>query len=194
MRFARTVVFVLFATLLLPAAAHADGFIIPYYGVNFSGDSGTELLNALEAKRNNWGVSFGFMGAGVFGIEGDWSYSPDFFGKTDLGGSTVTSLMGNVMIGVPFGGQKGFGVRPYGLVGLGVIQPNGEAFSNVLDFGDNKLSWDVGGGVMVFFTSHVGIRGDLRYMRTIQGVDFLTDANESDLDFARGSIGFILRF
>jgi len=194
MRFARTVALALFCTLLVPAAAHADGFIVPYYGANFSGDSGSELLDALEAKRNNWGVSFGFMGAGVFGFEGDWSYSPDFFGKTDLGGSTVTSLMGNFMIGVPFGGQKGFGVRPYGLVGLGVLQANGDAFSNVLDFGENKLSWDVGGGVMLFFTSHVGIRGDLRYMRTLESVDFLSGGEESDLDFARASIGFLVRF
>jgi len=194
MRFARTVVFTLLCTVLAPAAARADGFIVPYWGANFSGDSGSELLDAFEAKRNAYGVSLGFMGAGVFGVEADWSYSPDFFGTTDLGGSSVSTLMGNFMIGVPFGGQKGFGVRPYGLAGLGLIHPNGDAFSNVLDFGENKFSWDVGGGVMIFFTSHVGIRGDLRYLRTLQSVDFLANGNGTDLDFARGSIGFLLRF
>jgi opacity protein-like surface antigen len=187
-------VLTLCCTLLAPAVARADGFLVPYWGANFSGDSGSELLDAFEAKRNAWGVSLGFMGAGVFGVEADWSYSPDFFGTTDLGGSSVSTLMGNFLIGAPFGGQKGFGVRPYGLVGLGLMHPNGDAFSNVLDFGENKFSWDVGGGVMIFFTSHVGIRGDLRYLRTLQSVDFLTDSNQSDLDFARGSIGFLLRF
>jgi hypothetical protein len=195
MRFVRTVVFAMLTMLLLPAAARADGFLVPFYGANFSGESGKDLGDALEAKRNNWGISVGFMGAGFFGFEGDYSYSPDFFGKNDDGGSKVTSLMGNLMIGVPFGGQKGFGVRPYGLVGLGVIQPNGDAFANVLDFGDNHLSWDVGGGLFLFFTSHIGIRGDLRYMRTIEAVDFLQQGTEeSALDFARGSIGLVIRF
>ena len=189
-------VFLSFA-VLAAREARADGLIIPFIGVNFGGDSGSELSSAIDAKRLNWGASFLFMGGGVFGVEGDFSYSPDFFGKTDLGGSSVFSAMGNLVIGVPFGGQKGFGVRPYALVGAGVIQPNGEAFANALSFDDSKIAWDFGGGVMVFFTSHTGIRGDLRYLRTFDAADFLdfdVSGNSSELDFARGSLGFILRF
>ncbi len=185
----------LFLAALAPKAARADGLIIPHFGVNFGGDSGSELSNAFDSKRFNWGASFLFMGGGVFGVEGDFGYTSDFFGKTDLGGSSVLSGMGNLVLGIPFGGQKGFGVRPYGLVGVGVIHATGDAF--VPSFSENKAAWDSGGGVMVFFSEHTGIRGDLRYIRTIEAVDFLDlggSAESGHLDFTRGSVGFIFRF
>ena len=183
--------------VLAPNDARADGLIVPHVGINFGGDSGSELSNAFDAKRLNWGVSFLWMGGGVVGVEGDFGYSPDFFGKTDIGGSSVLSAMGNLVVGVPFGGQKGFGVRPYGLVGLGVIRANGDAFDNPLSFNENKIAWDFGGGVLVFFASHVGIRGDLRYIRTVEAADFLSigaSAEAGHLDFTRGSLGFVFRF
>ena len=190
-----TFLLVLFLAALAPKDARADGLIIPHFGVNFGGDSGSELSDAFDAKRFNWGASFLFMGAGVFGVEGDFAYSSDFFGKTDLGGSSVLSGMGNLVLGIPFGGQKGFGIRPYGLVGVGVIHADGEAF--VPSFSENKAAWDFGGGAMVFFSQHTGIRGDLRYIRTIEAVDFLDlggSAESGHLDFTRGSVGFIIRF
>ena len=185
----------LFLAVLSAKDARADGLIIPHLGINFGGDAGSELGTAFDAKRFNWGVSFLWMGGGVFGFEGDFSYSPDFFGQTDLGGSSVLSAMGNLVVGVPFGGQKGFGVRPYAVVGVGILQPNGDAFDNQLSFDDTKIAWDFGGGVMIFFTSHVGMRGDVRYLRTFEAADFLELAGESsNLDFGRGSLGFIFRF
>ena len=180
--------------------ARADGLIIPFIGVNFGGDSGAEFGDSVDASRFNWGASFAWMGAGVFGFEGDFGYSPDFFGKTDLGGSKVVTAFGNVMLGVPFGGQKGFGIRPYGVVGIGAIYADGEAFETAgQDLNENKIGWDFGGGVMMFFTSHVGIRGDIRYFRTFEAVDFLdleieTGNGPGDLDFTRGSFGFVVRW
>ena len=49
---------------------------------------------------------------------------------------------------------------------------------------------------MLFFASHVGIRGEVRYFRTFEGVDLFDVVREEggDLDFTRGSIGFIVRF
>lgn len=180
--------------------ARADGLIIPFIGVNFGGDSGAEFGDAADASRFNWGASFAWMGGGVFGFEGDFGYSPDFFGKTDLGGSNVLTAFGNVMLGIPFGGQKGFGIRPYGVVGIGVIHAEGQAFETAgLDLNENKVGWDFGGGVLMFFTSHVGIRGDLRYFRTFEALDFLdlefeTESGPGDLDFTRGSFGFVVRW
>jgi hypothetical protein len=187
----------LLLTALTPGVALADGFIIPFFGVNFGGDSGKELSDAVDANRINWGVSFAWMGAGVFGVEGDVGYSPDFFGKTDSGGSSVLTMTGNLLLGIPFGGQTGFGVRPYGLIGVGVVRPDGDAFTSAEAFGDYKIAWNSGGGVMIFFATHVGVRADVRYFRTFEAVDFLDiDATDErgDLDFARGSIGFIVRF
>jgi hypothetical protein len=193
----RTLVVGLLLSALAPGAARADGLIVPFVGVNFGGDSGTELLDAADARQLNWGASFAWMGAGVIGVEGDIGYSPDFFGKTDVGGSSMLTLSGNLLLGVPFGGQAGFGVRPYGLVGVGMVRPDGDAFAGEEVFGENRLSWDFGGGLFVFFGTHAGIRADVRYFRTFEAVDFFDiEANDSvgNLDFTRGSLGFVLRF
>src|SRR5262245_47806472 len=117
-----------FALMMTPSPAHADGLIIPFFGVNFGGDAGESLGAATDAKRWNWGASFAWMSGGVIGLEGDFGYSPDFFGKTDIGGSKALTLTGNVLLGVPFGGQHGFGVRPYGVVGVGLINTDSDAF------------------------------------------------------------------
>ena len=166
----RHAVVVTLLLLLTPTAAAADGMIIPFMGVNFGGDSGKKLADAFDAKRFTWGVSLTFMGGGVFGVEGDIGYSPDFFGKTDLGGSSVLTAMGNLLLGIPFGGQSGFGIRPYGLVGIGVIRSSA-GFSQTFDVDENNISWNFGGGVMMFFGTHAGVRADIRYFRTFDALE-----------------------
>jgi hypothetical protein len=195
-RTCRTLLLAVLLCGLSAGAARADGLFIPFIGANFGGDSGTELGTAIDASRFNWGASIGWMGAGVIGVEGDFGYSPDFFGKTDLGGSSVFTATGNLLVGVPFGGQQGFGVRPYGLVGIGIVHPKGDAFGDRFD-DENKVAWDFGGGVLLFFGSHAGIRGEVRYFRTFDALEILgvSLADEpGDLDFTRGSIGFVFRF
>ena len=196
MSFNRALALGFFLIALTPAAARADGLIIPFFGANFGGDAGESLGDGADAKRFDWGASFTWMGGGVFGFEGDIGYSPDFYGKSDLGGSSVLSLMGNVLLGVPFGGQKGFGVRPYGLVGLGVLRSDLESFDELLGFNDTETAWNFGGGLLIFFGTHVGMRGDVRYFRTLGDVDFgPIDISKSDaVEYARGSLGIVFRF
>jgi opacity protein-like surface antigen len=179
---------------LTPSVARADGLFVPFYGVNFGGDSGQNLSSAFDAKRSDWGFSLAWMGAGVIGLEGDFGYTSDFYGKTDVGGSSALTLTGNLLLGIPFGGQKGFGVRPYGLIGAGLVRSNVDSFKDVVGFDNNDAAWDVGGGLMIFFSSHVGMRGDVRYFRTFKAVDFLDIASRENVDFGRGSVGLILRF
>jgi opacity protein-like surface antigen len=179
--------------VMAPSTARADGLIIPFFGVNFGGDSGQSLGDASDADRFDWGVSFAWMGGGVFGFEGDFGYSPDFFGKTDIGGSKALTVTGNVLLGIPFGGQRGFGVRPYGVVGLGLIKSDVDAFEGLVGLDNSQAVWDVGGGVMIFFASHVGVRGEVRYFRSFSDVDFGI-FNAEKVDYARGSAGLILRF
>jgi hypothetical protein len=197
MSFTRTAVIGLLLTVVAPAPSRADGLIVPFFSVNFGGDSGSEPLDAVDASRFNWGASFAWMGGGIFGVEGDVGYSPDFFGSTDAGGSSVFTATGNLLVGVPFGGQSGFGLRPYGVVGIGLVRPDGDAFGGDELFGENRLAWDFGGGLMLFFSTHTGIRADIRYFRTFEATDLL-DVEVTDdlghLDFTRGSLGFVLRF
>jgi hypothetical protein len=183
------------AFTLAPAPARADGFFIPFLGVNFGGDSGKEFSEAFETSQFNWGASLGWMGGGIFGFEGDFGYSPDFYGKTDTGGSAAYTLSANMLLGVPFGGQQGFGVRPYGLVGAGLL-------SSRSDFGDpeideNNVTWSAGGGLMLFFGTRVGLRFDVRYFRTFDDLEILgipIVESTGKVDFTRGSLGLVLRF
>ena len=193
----RTLALAVLLGVLAPAAARADGLIVPFAGVNFGGNSGNELAHAIDAQRFNWGVSLAFMGAGVLGLEADIAHTSDFFGKTDLGGSSVLTATGNLLVGIPIGGQQGVGFRPYALVGLGVIRSKVDVLGDVLRLDNSELAWDFGGGAMFFFGSHLGLRADLRYFRTFGDVDFdLVDiiAEPQSLDFARASAGLILRF
>jgi len=192
-----TFVLALFLTLLTPAAARAEGLIIPFFGVNFGGDSGKDFGDAADANRFNWGVSVAFMGAGVIGVEADISYSPDFYGKSDIGGSSNLSFMGNMILGVPFGGQRGFGVRPYAIGGIGMIRSEVNAFGEPFKISENQFGWDFGGGVMMFFGNRVGLRGEVRYFRTFEDFELLgvdLGGSTGAVDFTRGSLGFIFRF
>jgi Outer membrane protein beta-barrel domain len=197
MAFRRTLLLSLSLGVMAPAVASADGMIVPFAGVNFGGKSGRELSDAIDAKRFDWGVSFAFMGAGVLGLEADIAHSPDFFGRSDIGGSSVLTATGNLLLGIPFGGQSGVGVRPYVLAGAGVIRTKVDVLGDVLSLNNSEAAWDFGGGVMLFFGDNIGLRGDLRYFRTFKSLDFgLLDILErrQHLDFARGSAGLILRF
>ncbi len=186
----------LLVIVLLPAVARADTMLIPFLGVNFGGDSGKDFSDAADAKRFNWGASFAFMGGGIFGIEGDFGYTSDFFGKTDAGGSSLFTGTGNLLVGIPLGGQSGFGVRPYGVAGIGGMHTSAN-FGGQAGNSEDSVTWSAGGGIMLFFGTRAGIRGDFRYFRTFDDFEILGtpvfDAG-SKLDFTRASLGFILRF
>lgn len=184
------------AITFAPTPARADGFFIPFFGVNFGGDSGKQFSEAFDTNQFTFGASLGYMGGGVFGFEGDFGYSPDFYGKTDTGNSHAFTATGNLLLGIPFGGQKGFGVRPYALVGAGVINSGADFGSGSIELGDTNMTWSAGGGVMLFFGSAVGLRGDVRYFRTFDDLEILgiPIGSTGKVDFTRGSLGLVLRF
>jgi opacity protein-like surface antigen len=197
MSFTRTLALSVLLGLTAPAAARADGLFVPFIGVNFGGNSGRALSAAIDAERLDWGMSLAYMGGGVLGLEADIANSPDFFGKTDLGGSSVLTATGNLVFGIPIGGQQGVGLRPYVLAGLGVIRSKVDAFGDTLSRDENSLAWDFGGGAMFFFGTHAGLRLDVRYFRTFSdlGFDFIDVVDRPrNLDFTRTSAGLILRF
>ena len=180
---------VLTSALSIPAQARADWLFTPYVGANVGGDT--------EKNTVNFGGSLGFMGAGVFGFEIDFGYSPNFFDNdevTSIGGN-VTSLMGNVIIGIPIGGQSGGGVRPYVSGGAGLIRSKLDDVDDFFDLTENSFGINAGGGVMIFFSDNIGIRGDMRYFRSLKrdSRDSL-DLSLGSFDFWRASAGVTFRF
>jgi opacity protein-like surface antigen len=200
MSFTRISIVTFLFAVMGPAAAYADGFITPFAGVNFGGRAGDALADAFDAKRFDWGVSFAFMGGGILGMEADIAHSPDFYGRTDIGNSGVLTATGNLLIGIPIGGQQGVGFRPYVLAGLGMIRSELNDIGGGISDSENDVAWSTGGGAMFFFGDHVGLRADLRYFRTFKAVvfDLLDDLIDRDsakhVDFGRASVGLVLRF
>ena len=67
---ARMSVSTLLLTLLISissaAPARAQGFVSPFIGYNFGGDSGCVEITNCEDKNLNWGVGVGALGS-IFG-------------------------------------------------------------------------------------------------------------------------------
>jgi len=169
-----------------PVPAHADGFFSPWAGTQF----GSNVNNG----RGAVGINVGGMGAGVIGGEIDFGFSPSFFGtKTDFGNNTMLDLMGNLIVGVPIGGQHGPGVRPYATGGVGLIHTQldgGRVFHPTTT--NNQWGANAGAGVMGYFNDHVGLRGDVRYFRTITG-EPIDNLDFGSLHWWRASAGLVIR-
>ena len=123
----------IFALAAAPSSASADWYLTPFVGGNFGGNANFDGDNDLEdqvERRVDLGASLGWMGNGIAGFEVDWGWSPNFFQNTTgpgnfaLGDSNVTTLMGNLVLGIPIGGQTGGGLRPYVLGGAGLLRSN----------------------------------------------------------------------
>ena len=197
MRRARTLLCAVGLLAAAAAPARADGFIVPYWGYNFGGDSNCQTLTNCEDKRTNFGVSLGKMGA-IFGFEEDLAFARDFFGAPTNGASvdnSVFTLMSNLLIGIGAGP-----VQPYVLVGAGLIRPHTSVTLTQFTAEKNSLGYDIGGGVSGFALKHVGIRGDIRHFHTLQDVPLLQTFTgngvfaEQKLDFWRASFGLAFRF
>ena len=166
------------AVLSAPAAASADGFLSPYIGVNFGGDT--------IKKSTVYGGAIGFVGEKA-GFEFDFGYTPEFFGADtlDVDGKLVT-VMGNVL----FGGKRA-GFSPYFAGGGGLIRTDISVFDDVVDLESAKNSFggNIGGG---FFagSERVTVRADVRYFRAFDFDDGLDlDVIENTLGFWRGTVG-----
>jgi opacity protein-like surface antigen len=133
------------------------------------------------------------------GFELDFGYSPNFFSVSpddndfDLtGDGNVTTLMANLIVGAPAGG-----VRPYASGGVGLIK------SRVRDAGtffgridNNDFGFNVGAGITGFMTDNLGVRGDVRYFRSLRDnePDDEFDVALSEFRFWRGTVGVTFRF
>lgn len=180
------------ALAALPARTSADVLITPFAGVSFFDD---------EAKLN-FGASVGF--GGVIGFEFDAS-------RTRIGTyrdipivdltADVTTLMGNLVVRLPTGP-----VQPYASAGAGIIRLTGDLrvpfLGTIVSAGGQDFGMNVGGGVYLFPSQNFGIRGDVRYFRTLgdltlndlTNIGGLDDLPLPRLDFWRATVGATFRF
>jgi hypothetical protein len=150
------------AIVLVPVQARADGYVTPWIGL--------DLASSTDSGHTSFGLTTGYMGWGVFGFEADFGYSPEFFGSSDFfGTNTAFTGMGNFILGVPIGGTDGAGVRPFVSGGVGLMRTHidGGTIVRVPQW-NNAFGYDLGAGMMGFFSQHFGLRGDVRYLATLQ--------------------------
>jgi hypothetical protein len=185
---------------LMPGTARADWLFTPNIGAGFGGSAGTGA-DGEGATHLSWGASIGWMGAGIFGWEADLAYTPEFFEADDndldlIENSNVTSFMANVLVGVPVGGQRGGGFRPYVSGGAGLLQQNVQGDDDLFEVTNSEFGVNVGAGAMGFMSDHVGFRGDIRYYRALSDPeeDNEFDVDFGDFDFWRGTVGITFRW
>jgi hypothetical protein len=124
---------------------------------------------------------------GVFGVEEDIAYAPDFFGKTPGFDNALLTAMSNLMVVIPAGP-----IQPYGVFGIGLIRPHVQ-FGDLTSLSKSVIGWDLGAGLNIFPTHSFGLRGDIRRVRSFNDVTLGVFGNDH-IDFWRGSAGVTLRF
>ena len=205
-KFAITSVLALMVFVAAPAKASADWLFTPFIGMNWGGtaeftDFAGDFEDEFEQKMN-FGASLSWMGAGALGFEVDFGYSPNFFQNTagdddfEFGDSNVTTLMANLKVGAPFGGQTGGGIRPYASGGLGLIKTRIDDPEDLFELNSTDWGLNVGGGVTGFFSDNFGLQGDVRYFRSLQDnePDDEFDLALGSFNFWRGTVGLVFRF
>jgi opacity protein-like surface antigen len=189
--------------LMSPGAAHAGEWLFtPAIGGSFG--AGNDSFT--------WGASIGWVGEGKYGFEFEWATTPGVLGNNirdsidlnllpgnfdrDLVDDSGNSFMFNGVVGGPRRGANNR-FRPYFSGGIGWIKTQVE--SDTLLFEDsisnNNFGFDLGGGVMTYF-SHVGLRGDVRYYKSVADAQFndILDFDVVDYDYWRATGGVTFRW
>ena len=167
------------------AQPRSSWFVSPFIGLSTGGDA------TVEAPV--MGLSTGWVGRRL-GVEGEIADAPEFFEqdgfRTDR---RVTTLMATALY-VPWTAGA---LSVYGAGGLGLVRPRLAEAGDLARVEIEKLGFNAGGGVMARFSGRAGVRGDVRYVRTMGATD--TDVHPFGLDFSkfhfwRVSVGLVATF
>jgi opacity protein-like surface antigen len=176
---------VVVAAVLSTAAARpaaAEGMITGSVGRAFSGD--------LEQDALSYGAAIGYMGGGVLGFEVEGTYTRNPFLEGAAGSNNVTTLMGNVLLGVPLGEAA----RIYATAGAGLMKFDVPDVDQFFDVNSTDFGMNAGAGVMVNLGDRLAARGDVTYFRDLRNEDSVVDVNFGTFHYWRGAIGLTLRF
>jgi opacity protein-like surface antigen len=186
---------------LLPAPASADWLLTPNIGTTFGADTHGQGHTTL-------GAAIAWVDEEAFAWELDFNFAPDFFegeheGFTFTGDSHVGTLMANALVGLLPGDAGLRAFHPYVAAGLGVMQMRAVtvgAEDGLFDSLVHEVGWNVGAGAFGLIGDRLGVRGDVRYMRSFQnqvpswtrGID--VDVAPGNFDFWRAGVGVTFRW
>jgi hypothetical protein len=165
--------------LLASTSAQAEVMLTPFAGAAFAG--------ATDRTRATYGLALGFLGKGVIGFEAEFATTPEFFGDSATNElftkNDVVTLMGSLLLAIPAGP-----VRVYGAAGGGLMKTRVEATNTFFDVDSSDFGINVGGGVIGYVGSHVGLRADIRYFRDLS--DLKPSSEPVDFDFGLGKVSY----
>jgi len=198
-----------------PRAAFAEWHFTPFIGLTFKGN--TTIIDpelATGDKHAAFGGTVTRLNSGIFGAEGIFAIIPGFFqgkpGRTDSAGSPiqsgviessrVTTLMGNIVLTAPRKYTEYF-LRPFVSGGFGLLRvaktdvtpPNAE---EVFPLEANFAGFNIGGGVIGFFSQNTGVRFDVRYFSTLHETERdapITFGDPIHLRYMTLSVGVVIR-
>jgi hypothetical protein len=169
----------LWVSIPLPAAA-SEVHITPMLGVTFRGNTTiVDIQHATGSAHKEFGGAVTWLTQNIFGVEGVLSYTPGFFhadrpkgedgeplGTAGLvTGSYTLAATGNVIVAAPRRYTEYF-LRPFVSAGFGMLRAS---VTDKVGLGQTgtRAAFDVGGGVIGFFTEHTGVRFELRYYSNV---------------------------
>ena len=186
--------------LAFPSPARAqDIFAVPFAGVKFGGATSIfDLEFAADKKTFTMGASAVMLGNGVFGYEADFGYVPGFFENENSlplikPGSYALDLTGGVIFALPDAVTRG-GLRPYAVVAVGLINAQAADFLEIFLVRRTVPAFKLGVGAQaLLLTNNVGIRFDLRHVRSFTGDDGSLARVGRRISYSRFTIGLLLR-
>jgi hypothetical protein len=145
--------------------------LVPYIGISAGGAlfGSANVTGDLGSTPMAYGASLLFWGPGLIAGEFDFCYYPDFYKGLDAvspAASTNNYTMTlNFVVGPTFYVGEHMRVRPYGLIGGGLMRSSINDFAEYITFNDtqNLGVVDVGGGLYFYPARRIGFRGDVRY-------------------------------
>jgi opacity protein-like surface antigen len=178
--------------------------LVGFLGVNYGGGlygGGAYPTLDLFGKPRSYGVSLLYKGEGVFASEIDLGYNPGFYDGLSVvspdGSSNMYTLTLNMVIGPTFYIGQGSRIRPYGLVGGGLMRSSISGFTSVSGLVDTKnlFAWDWGLGVYVYPVRQIGFRGEFRRFQAVGTNNLGLGWGEiKDWNYYRLTIGLALAF
>ena len=186
-----TIAVLTLAVLTLPATAHAQLQVSPFAGLNFGGDT--------TSTSGTAGVSATWWVWKWVGVEAEGAYAPMLFEQDGfLTSRGMTTWTGSLVFKAPTGSMMSTDkFHPYLTAGLGVLRPNLSEAGGLAVAKGHTLALSAGIGATWWNNDHVGIRGDLRYLRGFKESDL--DVNPFGIDFSkfsfwRPTVGLVVKF
>jgi hypothetical protein len=188
--------------LLLAGAvpARADFFVVPFLGAKFGGSTSiADFELAAGKKKLVLGIGARVVDDGIIGYEVEFANIAGYFANEEVSsirplvktGSYVNDLTGSLVLSLP-PGFTGGGLRPYAVIGGGLIHAQSEDLFDVIKVRRTVAALNLGIGAVGMITNNVGLRFDLRHLRSLSN-DPPTGGVGHQIAYSRFTVGLLLR-